>query len=37
MKLLHTGSYTFGGSLTDLASIQASATADPSKISRMKK
>ena len=37
MKLLHTGSYTFGGSLTDLAQINASATADPDKISRMKK
>ena len=37
MKLLHTGSYTFGGSLTDMAMLGASATADPDEISRMKK
>lgn len=29
MKLVHMGSYFFGGSLVDLASIGASATADP--------
>lgn len=34
MKLLHTGSYTFGGSLADLASLGASATADPSLIGK---
>jgi hypothetical protein len=37
MKLMHTGSYTFGGSLTDLAMLGASATADPDQISKMKK
>ena len=37
MKLLHTGSYTFGGSLADLASIGATATADASQVSKMKK
>jgi hypothetical protein len=37
MKLLHTGSYTFGGSLHDLAALGASATADPDEIARMKK
>lgn len=37
MKLLHTGSYTFGGSLTDMARLGASATADPDEIARMKK
>ena len=37
MKLLHTGSYTFGGSLVDMARLGASATADPDEISRMKK
>jgi len=37
MKLLHTGSYTFGGSLSDLAQLGASATADIDEISRMKK
>ena len=37
MKLAHTGSYTFGGSLTDMAQLGASATADPDEISRMKK
>ena len=37
MKLLHTGSYTFGGSLSDLAALGASATADADEIARMKK
>jgi len=37
MKLLHTGSYTFGGSLSDLAQLGSSATADIDEISRMKK
>lgn len=32
MKLTHTGSYTFGGSLAALAQIGVSATADPDKI-----
>lgn len=35
MKLQHVGSYTFGGSLIDLASIGASATADGVKESRV--
>ena len=37
MKLLHTGSYTFGGSLSDLAQLGAAATADPDQIKMMKK
>ena len=37
MKLLHTGSYTFGGSLADIASLGASATADSNLIKNMKK
>jgi hypothetical protein len=37
MKLVHTGSYTFGGSLSDLAALGASATADPDAIAGMKK
>jgi hypothetical protein len=37
MKLMHTGSYTFGGSLADLAAVGATATADPSQIKKMKK
>ena len=37
MKLMHTGSYTFGGSLVDLAQIGATATADPDLIKHMKK
>jgi len=37
MKLMHTGSYTFGGSLSDLAAVGATATADPSQIKKMKK
>lgn len=32
MKLLHTGSYTFGGSLADIAALGASATADINEI-----
>ena len=32
MKLQHVGTHVFGGSLTDLAQIQASATADASKV-----
>jgi hypothetical protein len=34
MKLQHVGHYVFGGSLADLASIGASATADIAKISK---
>lgn len=34
IKLAHTGSYTFGGSLADIASIGVSATADPSKLGK---
>jgi hypothetical protein len=37
MKLQHTGSYTFGGSLADLAALGAAATADVSQIKKMKK
>ena len=37
MKLQHVGSYIFGGSLADLASIGASATADPSALGGKKK
>jgi hypothetical protein len=37
MKLVHTGSYTFGGSLADLAQLGASATADISKIVKKNK
>ena len=36
MRLQHVGTYIFGGSLADLASIGASATADPSKLKRKK-
>ena len=36
MKLLHTGSYTFGGSLQDIAALGASATADISVIGKNK-
>jgi hypothetical protein len=36
MKLQHVGSYIFGGSLADLASIGASATADSSKLRKEK-
>jgi hypothetical protein len=34
MKLQHVGSYVFGGSLADLASIGASATADVEKLKK---
>jgi hypothetical protein len=34
MKLQHVGSYVFGGSLADLASIGASATADAGKLGK---
>lgn len=34
MKLQHVGSYVFGGSLGDLASIGASATADPTALKK---
>jgi hypothetical protein len=37
MQLKHVGSYIFGGSLADLASIGASATADVSKIKKKEK
>jgi hypothetical protein len=37
MQLQHVGSYIFGGSLADLASIGASATADTSKLKHKKK
>lgn len=36
MKLQHVGSYIFGGSLADLASIGASATADQAQIKKPK-
>jgi len=36
MELQHMGSFVFGGSLKDLASIGAAATADPSKVSKNK-
>lgn len=36
MKLQHVGSYVFGGSLADLASIGVAATADPGKIGKKK-
>ena len=36
MKLQHVGSYIFGGSLADLASIGAAATADPSALKKKK-
>ena len=32
MKMQHVGSYIFGGSLADLATIGASATADPAAL-----
>ena len=34
IRLTHTGTYTFGGSLADIASIGVSATADPTKLGR---
>lgn len=37
MKTIHVGSMMFGGSLADLASIQVSATADPSKLNKKNK
>ena len=37
MKLQHVGSYIFGGSLADLASIGAAATADPGALGGKKK
>jgi hypothetical protein len=37
MRLQHTGSYTFGGSLADLAAVGAAATADVDSIKKMKK
>ena len=37
MQLVHTGSYTFGGSLADIAALGVSATADPDAIKGMKK
>jgi hypothetical protein len=36
MKLQHVGSYIFGGSLIDLASIGAAATADPASLKKKK-
>jgi glycosyltransferase involved in cell wall biosynthesis len=37
MKMQHVGSYIFGGSLADLASIGAAATADPGNLGGKKK
>ena len=37
MRMQHVGTYLFGGSLADLASIGASATADPTKLGGKKK
>ena len=37
MKMQHVGTYIFGGSLADLASIGASATADPGALKKQKK
>jgi hypothetical protein len=36
MKMQHVGTYIFGGSLADLASIGASATADPTALKKKK-
>jgi hypothetical protein len=36
MKMSHVGTYIFGGSLADLASIGASATADPAALKKKK-
>lgn len=36
MTMSHTGTYQFGGSLADLASIGASATVDPKKLTKKK-
>ena len=37
MRLIHAGSYVFGGSLSDIAQLGASATADVTQIKKMKK
>lgn len=37
LQLKHTGTYIYGGSLMDLASIGAAATADPSKLTKTPK
>jgi hypothetical protein len=37
MKLEHQGTYVFGGSLTDLAQLGVSATADVDKIGKPRK
>lgn len=37
MKMQHVGTYIFGGSLVDLASIGAHATCDPQKVKKAKK
>ena len=37
MRLQHVGTMIFGGSLADLASIGASATADPAAITKNKR
>ena len=37
MRLNHSGSYVFGGSLLDIAQLGASATADPDLLEKMKK
>ncbi len=37
LQLKHTGTYIYGGSLTDLASVGAAATADTSKITKTAK
>ena len=36
MKMQHVGTYIFGGSLADLASIGAAATADPGQLKKKK-
>lgn len=37
MKLQHVGTYIFGGSLADLASVGVAATADPAQLKKKKK
>jgi hypothetical protein len=37
MKMQHVGTYIFGGSLADLATIGAAATADPTALKKGKK
>ena len=37
MQLTHQGSYMFGGSLSDLAQVGATATADPAQLTKTKK